>query len=331
MDRCRLCVLPKNFPHVTFDSDGVCSLCRAYKGNSSESRARKKYGKKIRELASRIRGKNDYDVLMCYSGGKDSTYTMGLLKNKYRLNVLAFTVDNGFFADRAYVNMRNAVEYLGIDHVIFKPNFRNLQKVFKTALKRSMYPEKAMERASAICTSCIGIVKYASLRCAIEKCIPLVAFGWSPGQAPVGSSILKFTPDMLKKMQEVIRKPIMDTAGKEAGAYFLNEKCLAAKVEMPAFIHPLTCEDYDEKKIIAAIKKFGWEKPHDTEMNATNCLLNILADSEHIKKYKFHPYLLEIAAFVRQGIMTRNEGLAHLPVRKDRKVISGVKKRLGIK
>ena len=33
---------------------------------------------------------------MCYSGGKDSTYTSIILKNEYKLNILAITFDNGF-------------------------------------------------------------------------------------------------------------------------------------------------------------------------------------------------------------------------------------------
>ena len=40
--------------------------------------------------------RRSYDVLMAYSGGKDSTYTLLLLRRKYGLRVLALSFDNGF-------------------------------------------------------------------------------------------------------------------------------------------------------------------------------------------------------------------------------------------
>ena len=78
------------------------------------------------------------------------------------------------------------------------------------------------------------------------------------------------------------------------------------------------------------IKKLGWEKPSGVDLNATNCLLNSLADEAHIARYGFHPYVFEIAALVREGYMKREEGLKHIPFKKDQKVIRVVEKRLGI-
>lgn len=330
MKICKRCVLPVNFPHIMFDKEGVCSLCRGYKGKAHTEKLKKEYKARFETLIRSRSGMSEYDCLMCYSGGKDSTYALSLLKNIYKLRILAFTFDNGFIPDRTYVNIRNVVEKLGVDHIFFKPRFDIIRKIFTTALKRSLYPVKTLERASVLCTSCTGLVKYIAHKFAVEKEIPFIAFGWSPGQAPVTSSILEINPLMIRGMEGVLKGPMARIAGKAIDAYFLNERHYAKPGFFPILAHPLAFFPYNEKAIIRKINKFGWRKPNDVEMNATNCLVNPLADEAHIARYGFHPYALEIAAFVREGYMSRAEGLRHLPFKKDRKLINRLKKRLGV-
>jgi hypothetical protein len=38
------------------------------------------------------------------------------------------------------------------------------------------------------------LVKFTGLKIALEKQIPIMAWGWSPGQAPIRSSIMKINP-----------------------------------------------------------------------------------------------------------------------------------------
>ena len=165
---------------------------------------------------------------------------------------------------------------------------------------------------------------------AIEKDIPLIGFGWSPGQAPVTSSILQIAPLMVQGMERIIREPLARIVGDDINTYFLNEKQYSQALEFPTFVHPLAFSGYDEKKILSHMKKLGWEKPAGLDYNATNCLLNSFADDVHIARYGLHPYLGEIATFVREGIMTRAEGLRHLPFKKNRGVVREVKRRLGV-
>lgn len=328
MKYCKKCVIPENFPRIIFNKQGVCNLCQGHKKTTLAKK--KEFRKKFEDLIVNIRGKNEYDVLMCYSGGKDSTYTLNKLAVNYKLNVLAFTLDNGFIPERTYLNIRTIAEKCSADHILFKPRFNVIKKIFKASLESSLYPPKTLERASTLCTSCTGLVKYSALKIAIEKKIPLIAFGWSPGQAPLSSSILEISPVMMRSMERVLKEPMVKAAGKSAETYFLSERHYSAVVNLPIFIHPLAFQKYDESEILRSIQKLGWEKPADVEMNATNCLINPLADIYHIKKYKFHPYVMEIANFVREGIMTREEAFKHLPVKKDPVLIKKLKKRLEI-
>jgi tRNA(Ile)-lysidine synthase TilS/MesJ len=316
---------------VTFDEEGICSLCRHSLTRSEMNALKKRYRDKFKALIKEHAGAKAYDILMCYSGGKDSTYTLHLLKDIYRLKVLAFTFDNGFVPERTYVNIRNVVEKLDVDHMIFKPRFEVLRKIFKRAMGECMYSPKALERASDICTSCMGLVKYISLKIAIEKEIPFIGFGWSPGQAPVTSSVLKIDPVMIRSMENALKGPIGSLLGDEVRPYFLEERHYAKATNFPYFIHPLGFSGYSEKNILRRIGKFGWRKPYGVDFNATNCLLNSFADEVHIKRYGLHPYILEIAAFVRDGYMTRKEGLNHLPMRKNRRIVDMVRRKLGVK
>ncbi len=311
MSLCKRCILPSSFPGISFDEQGICNHCRAYKPETSSPEIRQKYEDKFLALVKEHQNPSSYDVLMAYSGGKDSTYTLDLFVNRYGLKVLALTFDNSFISERSFVNMRNVTEKLGVDHLILRPNPVMLRKIFRTAAEIELYSPKTLERASTICTSCIGLVKAVTLRTALEKGIPFVGFGWSPGQAPIQASVMRTNPAMACATQKAISTPIADVVGDigKLAQYFVTDQQFAESERFPWNIHPLAFLDYDEEKLVEHIQGLGWEKPRDTDTNSTNCLLNAYANQVHKDRYGFHPYALEIANMVRSGVMTREMGL----------------------
>lgn len=310
MKICGHCILPESFPGISFDDHGVCNHCRSYKPGRVSLEAKKQYEDKFVALAAEHRNPKGYDVLMAYSGGKDSTYTLDIFVNRYSLKVLAFTFDNTFISERSFVNMNSVTEALAVDHLILRPNPVTLRKIFRVAAVRELYSPKAMERASAICTSCIGLVKAVTLRTALEKEIPFVGFGWSPGQAPLQASVMRTNPELLRMTQKTVQDPLISVVGKESLAqYFVTEEQFANSDVFPWNIHPLAFLEYDEEKIIARNQELGWEKPQDTDANSTNCMLNAYANEVHVNRYGFHPYVWEIANMVRSGDMTRDKGM----------------------
>src|SRR4030042_751905 len=130
MQICSKCVLPEAFPTIDFDHEGICNYCRSYKGEKHHEELKKEYREKFERLARDQKGRSDYDVLMAYSGGKDSTYTLDIFKNQLGLRVLALTFDHGFVSPYALENMKVVTDRLGIDHVIFKPSLDLLRNVF---------------------------------------------------------------------------------------------------------------------------------------------------------------------------------------------------------
>ncbi len=328
--RCTRCVLPATFPGIAFDDEGVCNHCRGYRGDRSTEALKRKYEQKFLSLLEKHRRPASYDVLMAYSGGKDSTYTLDVFVNRYGLRVLALTFDNAFISERSFVNMRAVCDALGADHLVVRPNAKVLRTIFRAAAERELYAPKTLERASTVCTSCIGLVKAIVLRTAVEKRIPFVGFGWSPGQAPVHASVMRTNPSLARATQKAIEEPLRSVAGSAVTPYFLDDELFERAEAFPWNIHPLAFLEYDEARIIARNRELGWEKPDDTDANSTNCLLNAFANQVHKDRYGFHPYVWEIANMVRSGAMTREEGLEKIETPEDPGMVEYARAGLGV-
>ncbi len=82
MKLCTNCILPETFPGITFDEAGVCNFCRQSEGSRSKHDSdKKRYAEKFADLLKSLQRRlwprrRSHDVLMAYSGGKDSTYTL---------------------------------------------------------------------------------------------------------------------------------------------------------------------------------------------------------------------------------------------------------------
>lgn len=325
---CSRCTLPETFPGISFNEEGLCNSCLEFKGIDSDQVKKAEYQTKFEELIKEHKGKGTYDALMCYSGGKDSTQTLATLKEKYRLNVLAVSIDNGFLSGQASKNIQTVVEKLGVDHIYFKPRFDTMVKIFRHCAQNDIFSPKTLERASTICTSCMAVVKYSTLRIALEKDIPFVAYGWSPGQAPVTSSIIKNNSGVVKMMQKSLYDPLYSIAGDEIRPYFLEDHYFTGGYHFPYYIHPLAFLDYSEEAVYENIQRFEWKAPRDVDANSTNCLLNSFANMVHKQRLGFHPYALEMANLVREGYLDRDTALKRLNEQEDPRIITMVMERL---
>src|SRR5436305_12885670 len=153
---CTRCVLPDTFPGLAFNAAGVCSLCAAEPALDEIVRRREAMRGDLERTYQTVRGKGDYDCLVAYSGGKDSSFTLFTLVEDFKLRCLAITVDNGFVADQAIVNCKTVTDALGVDHILYKPSFDFMRRMYDESLKGGLHVGAAVKRASAICNSCIN-------------------------------------------------------------------------------------------------------------------------------------------------------------------------------
>lgn len=330
MQICNQCVLDSHYPGITFNEAGTCNYCVRSRGAVEQGTLRKKYELKFLEVVERYKGKRTYDCLLAYSGGKDSTFTLDLLKNKYHLRVLAVTFDNWFQSETARENIRNVIMRLNMNHIYITPGYELFKQIMQVAVNASLFPPKALERATSICTTCLSLIRFTCIRMAIEMDIPMVITGLSPGQAPIATSVLRLNAKMLRSMQEVVAGILRSHLGDEVNVFFLEERHFSREDAMPYNVNPLSFLNYNEKEMYDVISKLGWRMPEDTDSNSTNCLLNALANTIHQEHLGYHPYAFEIAGLVRDGHMTREQGLTRLSTPPDEKIIMKVKEELGI-
>lgn len=330
MKVCKNCTLNDNIFSVRINEDRLCNYClQTNKNNNNVST--QEYAEKEKQLAEAFDKYKDlpYQVVLAYSGGKDSTFTLYKLREKYNVSVLAVTFDNGFLTEQSRQNIHEATANLGVDSITIKPSFSKLAKVFNIAASKEIYPKKALERASSICTACIGIVKSTVYKEAILRKIPFVCFGWTPGQAQVKDPIMRLDYRMILAYQRQILNPIVKYLGDEYKKYFIDPDWIEAQKEyIPYLAYPLVFSNYNEDEILDTIKSIGWMRPENTDMNSTNCLLNSYANYIHSRDYGYNPYSLEIANLVREGFMTREEGLKKLAAPGEDLVINYVKNEL---
>lgn len=330
---CQQCILPETFPGINLDDQNICRYCRKESKAISEAPEKKeKYRKHLDELVEEVKeSAPTYDVIIAYSGGKDSSYTLKLLKERYNLRIIALTFDNHFVSPAALDNIRKITDELGVDCIIFKTPWKSAQKMFSLTAKEDIFSAPTLLRASSICTACIGLVKSIVLKTALEMSIPLVAFGWSPGQAPIQSAIMKTNPALIRQTQSALKKAFPEDMGKSMNSYFLPDVYFEMyKDRFPQNIHPLAFFDYNEEEIKKSLEDIGWQGPKDTDTNSSNCLINAFANKCHIDRHKFHPYVWEIANMVRQGIMSRDEGIEKIYTDQDKNMVEYAQERLGL-
>jgi tRNA(Ile)-lysidine synthase TilS/MesJ len=329
VNRCTRCILPETFPGIRFDADGVCQYCRRMPSAEQQAARRARLCDQFEELVEQTRSRPGYHCMMSWSGGKDSTYTLWNLKQRYDLRVLAFTFDNGFVSPGALKNMRVVAENLQVDHVIVKPRFELLRQVFLAAMRPGVYSTRALERASGICTSCMALAKGIALRLALREQIPMLVYGWSPGQIPLASALFRFNRRMLEAFMATAMAPLREVVGEEIDVYFPEERDLE-QVESVTNVSPLAFLPADEETALSSIRPLGWRRPEDTDPNSTNCLLNGFASRVHIEQMGFHPYAMELAGLVREGYMAREEALSRLEIEVAPEIEAAVETKLGL-
>ena len=133
---CTRCVMDSSDPGVTFDDQGVCSVCKRYE----EARIKRGYvkGKSERELEETValmkrKGrKRPYDCIIGISGGVDSAYLL-YMAQKLGLRTLAVHVDGGWNSEIAEKNIRRMCEKLQVQlhtWTVDWPTMKELQRAY---------------------------------------------------------------------------------------------------------------------------------------------------------------------------------------------------------
>lgn len=321
MTICSRCVLSDNIPGIEV-KDGLCNYCADESASVSAIRQAKqvlksRIGSVLREKCSNL---SDYDCVVAYSGGKDSTYTLKMLTEEYGLRCLALTIDNGFVSEQAMRNCMVVTDELGVDLIWYKPKPQFMKKMYVESMKRiDIHPRSAIRRASNICNSCIRLINNHVIKTALNHNISVIAGGYIGGQVPKDSAVLEIDLSKQAQFRDASMSNYIRSFGDEARQYFGLGKNEASDAKLTV-LNPMLAVDITEEDIIAAIEVLGWKRTQDTGMNSSNCRLNDVGIAVHHHQHGFHPYVFEIAEQVRAGQMLRDEALSKIesiPASKD--------------
>ena len=166
LKRCSRCVIPETHETIVFDADGVCNICRQHevKQTKVDWSAKKK---EFDELIESYRGKYDYDCIVPYSGGKDSTWTLYYLIKEYKIKPLVVRFDHGFLRPNLQENTKRVLRELGCDFHHFTPNWKVVRRLMLQAF---------LEKGD-FCWHChTGIFAYP-MWVALRYQVPLVIWG----------------------------------------------------------------------------------------------------------------------------------------------------------
>ncbi|MCX6654402.1 MAG: N-acetyl sugar amidotransferase [Candidatus Bathyarchaeota archaeon] len=163
--RCSRCVLPETHETILFDHDGVCNICRQHETKRTIDWDQRK--KELDALIDENRGKYDYDCIVPFSGGKDSTWTLYYLVKECNVKPLVVRFDHGFLRPNVLENTQRTMRKLGVDFHTFTPNWK---------VVRQLMLESFIDKGD-FCWHChTGIFAYP-MWVAIEKKVPLVFWG----------------------------------------------------------------------------------------------------------------------------------------------------------
>jgi amino acid adenylation domain-containing protein/non-ribosomal peptide synthase protein (TIGR01720 family) len=304
--KCIRCGLPNTFPEVTFDSEGLCSLCSTYDIYKEKAET---YFKKIDDLKEifrkqKIETESEYDCLVLLSGGKDSTYMLYQIV-ELGLNPLVFSLDNGYISDQSKGNIKRVVDSLGVDHIF--GNTPHMPKVFSDSLLRF----------SNVCNGCFKVIYTLAFQLARQKGIRYIVTGLSRGQ------IFETRLEPLLRGEVYDINKIDDAVLQARKIYHRMNDAVSQNLDVSMFKDD---HIFDEIKFIDFYRYWDvgleevysylernapWIRPSDTG-RSTNCIINDVGIYIHKKERGFHNYALPYSWDVRLGHKTREEALEEL-------------------
>jgi len=306
---CARCVMPETQEGQSFDSAGICNVCR-----SSEDKMRIDWVDRRTNLErilneSRERHKDDpYDCVIPISGGKDSTFQLHVLVKEFGMRPLAVTFSHNWFTPVGMFNLINALEIFDIDHVMFTP-------------KRSLVNRSAKRSVTTIgdaCWHCHAGVGAFPLQIALQYKISLIIWGESVAESSsrgtYASPILKFDQDYFLKV-----------SAKKKPEEFSNEDIPIR--ELRPFFTPSASEyensglvgihlgDYlfwdEERQTEFIVDQYGWKEDNIEGTykgyKSAECIMPGVHDFACYLKRGFGRSSFHKSSDIRAGLISRDE------------------------
>jgi hypothetical protein len=327
--RCSKCILPGNYPGIVFNKDGICNYCvghtvREYGGMD----ALKRDIEAALEKKQKERSK-EYDCMICFSGGRDSSFLLYYFKKVLNLRVLAYSVDNGFIPEQTKMNMKNITDMLNVKLVIEK--HQNLERCLKHHISAWIKrPSAAM--IGLLCTGCKYSMVSRIKKFAEKEKIPIVILGETPFETEghYKRNLMKINPNsgdsstidrsfIAGYLNRVLRNPrwILNPYAlmmQFAEYFFYFRKNVLGIGDFFPFFPFMNYIRWEEKKVVSILtKELDWKQNPNVEMNwRGDCQVAILKLYLYKKILGFNDTDEGLSCLIRDKQITRQEALERL-------------------
>ena len=326
--QCTRCICDVSIPGISFNSDGVCSLCEIHDRFDQAFPNDAKGAAALEEKFNKIRNdgaSGKYDCIIGISGGRDSIYLLYLAVTKWKLRPLAVHFNDGFDNPVAGENMLKAARKLGVELRTITSDFRECKDLKIVDLKAST-PLLNNGTDIGIGASLYGV--------AYKEKVKHILFGQSfrtEGIRPLAWAY--FDGDHVRAVHKQfgtypLRKWKAEEPGFNLGIkeMFFYTVLNGIRVHSPLYNYPYIREEAGE----ILQQELDWLYPG---AHYFDDLYWALITYIHRTKFKMNFRLIEYSALIRSGQMDRDAALqrAQQPYQiEDPKIISLCIKRLGI-
>jgi hypothetical protein len=302
---CKFCICNTLTPGVTINTDGRCSKCEEYEAHPRYNL--QAFKAKLEQGFDEVRAQPvTYHALAMFSGGKDSSYLVYLLKKRYNLRPLAFAVVHPFVNELSIRNMDRVARRLEVDLIKFYID----ESVVKRYMRYSILNGPAYGLGEMFgCTTCSNIYHKIALMMAIRMRIPFVADGTDPTQSAISLPIL-IEGARLKKFYLSDSKPPVDRLFEDAldashrgSIYDFNPEQFKDE-DFPTKVSPFSFIGYDHEHNVRELVREGILTEEQANPEATNCDLMHLFSYIAFRRFNSHPYTLHISQGLRKDVPT---------------------------
>ncbi|MCQ9207269.1 MAG: N-acetyl sugar amidotransferase [Omnitrophica bacterium] len=166
---CAKCIIDTSVAGARFDENGVCSYCKIHDRLEGLYPLNEEGKRKFEKLVAGIkrRGKNNkYDCVVGISGGRDSIYTLYLVK-QLGLRPIAVHFNDGFGNPMAGENMKRATAKLNVDLRTITSDWRESRDI-KIAFLKASTPDVEIGTDIGIETALYGVATQENVKCIIS-------------------------------------------------------------------------------------------------------------------------------------------------------------------
>ncbi len=313
---CGKCILPEGFLGVRLNSEGLCDFCtdldhknlnwsRTEISDEIRQKVLEDWNYIVKDMQNTHR-EGEYDCILGYSGGKDSTALLDYLVNQLGLTPLAVTSDTGFMTDIAKDNMRDTLNEIQVDHILIEECIPTFTKLYKYHFFHHKSDDVFLTRN--ICDYCSDLIHSIVVKEAVKQEIPYVLFGYSPDQIfryfyemPQNEVIKEWRPQLLDN-------PIFNA---NDARWYLTDQEIESGL-LPRVLLPYHVIPYREQDIIELVESKNYIKKGHADPLLTNCNVIHAAMFYDLNRYGGILYAYQYAELVRQNPTSRKKWLRTL-------------------